>query len=373
MTSLDKVAVANLIDDHEQALSEIQEPNPSFKQLAAHPPSDPSTDLKMQDSFQGLRYLKAKYVQLRTKNIFMDTIRNTKSVNDMTTPAEAGRTEVSLKTSKTELRKIKKARKEAQEENARNITDLKQASENRETVKKELERRLRQARAAANGNDVRAILGSRNIAKIESLVDHVDDLDANACYDLISLLREEKLYMERDASQKSAHVNQIRKEVEQLKIGVPVQEADNEKMREQIAENDRNNPEAATLRHECMLQEQLEGVKSSLTGLRVVDVRENGMSFQLNIRLFASCKESGDRQEGIHILDVEFEDEGKTEKPMIAQMALRPPDVSVNDICRKDPNVSLKCAVRTICNRLVTFLQEQDRSEEAIQPAHTGD
>lgn len=358
-------SVPEILRTHSEALQHNSHVELShYKYLNVQPPEPdtPHIDVEVEAAFHELRLVKEERVMLRTKRLVMEAILSASSLDDLPSPQQTARAEVAVEQAKSKLRKAKQARRNAEKELAASVQSFAKSRVEQQQAYDALDQKIRRANAAYNAFEVKEILERRDMGKIEEIVNDIDSYDAACCDDIVAILQEETERVGRMAKDKSEVVDRLGKEVEELQRDVVSLKNSSEDHKSKIAENDRQMVGAAEIRHECNMQDQLEEILSSLSGVKVSDVRANGLSFDINAPLFVKRFEGSSRKQPSHILDVEFEDEGDLGMSTILEMAIRPPDVTVNDLC-KDSSISLTTAVRSVCMRLTSFLEGTDCSE----------
>lgn len=351
--------ISSFLNDTEQELHrqnlDISLSNDSLLQAPSRPSDTPPVDLEIQSSFDELRRLKFQFVELRTKEIFLKRILETKSLEDLPSSNEAGRAEVALAESKRELREIKASRRQAEERERDILVEIGKAFRENKASYENVQKRISDVRAAVRSNDAEKVLSERDIDSIQSLLKHIDELDEHCCRDIVQVLQEEKRVIEREAKEKSTHVDSLRKKVRDMQNEVDSLEHETTKLKEEIAKNDNGDSGAATLRREYALLNEMDAVLAALGGVHVSEVRANGMSFEFNAALFMPFVEGRNREISTHLLDVEFaeEDIGNVR---IANMAISPPDINVTDLC--DDNISsLPMSIQIVGCRLAAYME----------------
>ena len=365
--SFDVSALSNILTTLQDRAGSLTPPKLtiSHADLPAPKLDLPPIDARIEEALEELRYVKARHIELRSKNLFMETILNTDTEN-IATSADAGRAEVNLKHDKAKLRSIKAERRSLEEQFEKKVGSYAASSKAYENGKESIERSIRKTKNVISGNDVRAVLGSRDFDKVERLVEHVDDLDARDCDDLVAVLAEERALMQRDTTQKMASNAKLRHNVEKLSGQVNEMEREVDELRSKIDRDNRSNPELLKLRHEAKMQGELLGVLGDILGVQVDGVTENGIAFRISPEAWVK-REAGSTVRAPHVLDIAFDepkqDEYGCEQLTIAHMMLRPDSVKVNDIC-EEPNVSLESAVHTVCERLMKWMANEMKRAE---------
>lgn len=354
-------ALDQIVREQEQIIREKNEFHLNFnKFLSANPPQPESLhiDLQIQSAVEELRRLKAEYIEVRTQELFVKTLLTAKSLDDLPTSQETGRAEVALQEKKRELRKIKAERAKAESELTETVEQLGHTVQEFNRGRDEAKLRLRQARIASRSAHVRKLIQSRDVTQIESLVDHIDELDASCCQDIINILREERALVERQAIEESSAVENLRREVEELESDVQDLGIESNRLEQIITAEDSRNPKLAKLRHECMLQKELEKMLSSLTGVRVSEIHENGISFFFNANALLPSNGGTERNDVTHTIKIELlEDRGGESN--VSSVSISPEDISVADVCNGNTAVSLCIVMQTICSRLLAFASQK--------------
>lgn len=354
---MDQVEV--YLDKQTAALRNISDVDLSYQSiLDDHEDSKdlPPVDVQIAAAFQELRQLKAQHLEMRTRELFLNRILDAKSFDELAPMEETGRLEVEVNHEKTTLRQIKKARSESEKSVANAAIKLEKNLHHSETEKKKVASLLQKAKYSIRSKSVDAILAERDINKIESLVPDIDELDTHCCDKIIQFLREEKNVLRKEAHNRSEDVDNMRVAVEQLQADVDKLELERNRLQNEISKNDQKDPNFSHLRHECMLQEQLESVMASLTGLRVAATHNDGISFEINASVLLPDHETIDR-DLTYELNVKFDEENLGITKIVA-LTLRPQDVQVTDIC-DEPDLTLPMAVQLVYMRLIKHLKEK--------------
>lgn len=289
---------------------------------------------------------------LLTKQLFFERILSSDTVEDtIPSHSEFVKMDLLLGAEKKKLRSIKAARAQAEKDLASAASELDTATVQKEQARAELEDAVRSAKATANLELVKQTIAAGNESDFKNLISNIDTCDSEACsliLEELSLqraqLEKEAMAADRDGTALKAEAGALEKEVSELKSSTKA-------LQEKISGGDNEESGLAGLRHECAMQEQLGDMLHVLTGVRVSEVREHGMTFQLNARAFSLPQESPTPESlKTHTLEIEVctNDVGET---IVAFMHLDPPDVNVSDL-REDLDMSLYDGVGKVCERL---------------------
>lgn len=307
------------------------------------PSEEVPCELRIQAAFDRLKRIKAQHIAVRTHKIFLSHLASGRPVEEIATAQATGLAEATLRSAKQTLRTVKASRMDATRRLAEAASSLGAQIDSRDAEAVSVEALLRRARCAARAGQVAEALESRDLRQIEALVDHIDEVDGPACEDLVFALREEKELANRLATQSRERVDVLRSEVDALREEVSTMEKASSELQEKIAGTEEEVKGAAQMKKECMFQENLEGVMASLGGVRIIDIRSNGMSFEICAHLVQPYVAGDDRSKATHVLDVQMDDSALT-----GEVTLDPPEVEVTDLQGK----ALPWVLRNICSRL---------------------
>lgn len=351
-------ALQELMDENFQLLSKDDELEFGYKSMVLSSESEENgenssipMDMQIQAVQEQLAKVKHNERNLLTYELFLQRVLESKTLEDaLPTSAELAQNDVLLAQEKVKLRAIKAARAEAEKDLAEAAKKLGESSSARNRVRSEFKDEVERAKAAVKVEVVKNVLKSGDKAEMEKLVANIDSYDANACELILRELAIQKSQCEKEAKEQANKTEEIELRAKTLEKEVSELEQSTKAMQATISENDKENSSHAAMRHECAMQEQLTEMLAALTGVRVSEVRSNGLTFMLNANVFTGKRESPPQSSHTHTLEVEF---GSNEigETVIAFMHLDPPDAEVSDI-REELGMSLYTGVGKVCQRL---------------------
>lgn len=315
-------------------------------------------DFEIQAALEHLKRLKFQNIGLRTKELFLQRVLDSKSVEDtFPTPQELAKLELALGKEKTKLRSIKAARAAAEKSLEDAASNIDRVAGERDMARAEIDRTISNVKAASRLEVVKTAVESGHESALEKLVRDVDELDSACCQHVTRELRKQKRTIEKEASVQSNRSEALRVEVEELEKEVSEMERESTSLQAQISKGDKENKNAEELRREWTLQEELAELLSALVGIRITDVRENGMTIEIHSSVCAKQPSTAKSSSPTHTLDIEFglNELGDT---IVAYMHLNPGDVNVSDIV-EDMNLSLEKGVQKVFSRFMRLQEEQ--------------
>lgn len=360
------------VDYFSEQLSKNQHPTARHKQLIAGttlPQDAIPVDVQIQAELDDLRHLKYELNALRTKKIFLQKLRDARDVQDLPTAQQAVSAEIALQKMKSELRKTKAERASLERRFENAVSEWGDASAQHIHACRSLNDRIHSYRADVYTENVeRQIkLGDwESVFRSFGDTQEVDRLQLPHCRTLINLLKKEKLKLQTQSGQNQPQLEQLHQHVRQLENSVNMLKEKLRMLNHRLQKQERLDPAFSKLRHEYELQKQLQQILPSLTGVRVADVRVNGVCFEINAMLFLPFVDGTKRDQKTHSLIVKVDENGDTADNVVG-LSLIPADVPVDDLFGKDENMSLRFVVQTVCARLAQFMartsQEQRTSE----------
>lgn len=360
-------ALSELIATNEEALRAEDNKKLWFDDLGLEEESkigDIPIDFEIQATLEHLKRLKFQNIGLRTKELFLQRVLDSKSVEDtFPTPQDVAKLELSLGREKTKLRSIKAARAAAEKSLEDAASNIDRVAGERDMARAEIDRTISNIKATSRLEVVKTALESGHENALEKLVRDVDELDAACCQHVTHELRKQKRTIEKEARARSNRSETLRAEVEELEKEVSEMEHESTSLQAQISKGDKENKNAEELRREWTLQEELAELLSALVGIRIRDVRENGMTIDINSSVFAKPTSVAKSPTATHTLDIEF---GSNElgETVVAYIHLSPGDVHVSDIV-EDMNLSLEKGVQKVFSRFMRLQEERTLREQA--------
>lgn len=308
-------------------------------------------DMEIQALLEQLTKVKHNERNLLTYELFLERVLTSSTTEEaLPTPSELAQSEFLLREEKVKLRSIKGKRAKVQEELAKAAEKIDAFSSSRDRARTEFQCDLENADAAAKLEVVKNAIESGDMAEMEKLIANIDSYDAKACEMILREVALQHSQNEKEAKEESEKADALQGAAAKLEKDVSELERSTTELQATISQNDKENSTHAAMRHECAMQEQLTEMLAALSGVRVTEVRTNGMTFKLNANVFAGPRSSGDRSVETHTLEIEF---GSNEvgDTVIAFMHLEPGDVTVSDI-REELGMSLYTGIGKVCERL---------------------
>ncbi|PXF40935.1 hypothetical protein BWQ96_09330 [Gracilariopsis chorda] len=363
------------VDHFSEQLAKNQNPSTRHKQLIAGRTLEKNAipvDIQIQAELDDLRHLKYELNAFRTKRIFLQNLRDARDVQDLPTAQQAVSAEIKLQKMKSELRKTKAERSALERRFENAVRDLGEASADHLHACQSMKHRIHLYRADTYTDNVekQIKLGDwESVFRSFDDIEEVDSLQVPHCRTLINLLRKEKLKFEAQSDHNKPQLQQIHQHVRHLENNVDMLKEKQHALNQRIHKFEHSDPAFSKLRHEYELQKQLQHILPSITGVRVADVRVNGVCFEINAMLFVPFVDGTKRDQKTHSLIVKVDENCDTANNVV-ELCLTPADVRVDDLFGRDENMSLRFVVQTVCARLAEFMArtfQERRTHETEQ------
>lgn len=328
----------------------------------SHPPADKlSADKDIQACFEEIRTLKSQLTPLEAYSKFIARILTENPIDKLATPKEAAIADTALCKEKQTLRAIKKERADMDANLPAIVEQVVASSRKRDAQSSRLERQLRASKAAMHAGEVNSAIKSQNITALERLIDVIDEVDEEHCEKIIALMQNLKAEDEYIASQRYATVDSLRNQVSERKTTLDLLQRKAADLDIHIEQINRTVPGASECRNECELSQMLMNCIFALGGVRVKQMREDGMKIAIDATIFGSSdmkhRWGTEHIRVTHVLDIKIDpmevDDGSGCDLYVQDVTLDPPDVAVSDL----KYAPLTWAVREVNSRLRNFIR----------------
>lgn len=265
----------------------------------------------IQSAFEEIRYLKNQIIASNSHHLFLENTINDKILS--TTAKQTGQEEYILTESKTKLRALKRKREQEDKDIEILSQQLQQANEKHENLKTTIKQHIRLIKTKEIQNHISSKLldgnGNDNINIIEDLVkNNLDQINENDCNKLINIIENEYLNINKNIKVSNENIEGLKHYIHDENVKIEYMKKDHNNLQKNLNHLQQHNN--GEIMQNILQEKVLSKYIQQLTGLKIKDVRADGMSLVINAGIFSSVTPSYIKSKFSHILDVVFDNRG---------------------------------------------------------------